>query len=136
MQIESMERMVYYEFESTQTLAGKLYEKIEKLAISPKGKHIPNSMWFSHHVPIQHATKPVEMFPFVFPQYKPKQHTGTKESFSESYSLFTRTMTKEEGPQSSRQHLLPIYEPLSSQFTRYPTLDLNGKGKIPKTHTF
>lgn len=44
-------------------------------------------------------------------------------------------MTKEEEPRSSGQHILPIYEPLSSQFTRYPTLDLNGKGKMSETHT-
>lgn len=93
-------------------------------------------MLFSHHIPIKHATKPVEMLPFLFPQEKPKQHTSTKEYCNESYSLFSGTRTKEEELGSLGQHILSIYEPLYSQFTIYTTPKLNGKGKMPKTHTF
>ena len=36
----------------------------------------------------------------------------------------------------TRIHKSPIYEPLEHRFTRYPTLDIKGKGKIPEAHTF
>lgn len=114
----------------------KLSENFGKLYVSPKDKNIPSPMFFSHHVPIHHASKPVERFPFLFPQEKPKQHTSTKEYFRESYSLFIGAMTKEEESRSSGQHIFPIYEPLSSQFTRYPSLDPNGKRKMTESHTF
>lgn len=31
---------------------------------------------------------------------------------------------------------MPIYEPLESQYSRYSTPDIRGKGKHPETHTF
>jgi len=90
-------------------------------------------MFFSHHVPIQHANKSIEKFPLLFPKETLEEKV---ESPKKSISSFLEDISKEEKLDSSSHHLFPIYEPLSSQYTRYPALDLSGKGKLPETHNF
>ena len=95
-------------------LSKKSQKEKEKKSENP----VPSG--FLHKGKAVQIQKSVDIFPSLFP----KEYVPESPKFKVTIaSLFHELETED--------HVLPVYEPLEAQYTRYSPPDLNGLGKIP-----
>lgn len=134
--LEEVEDKIVDQMHSTKGIIIDLAIKFDKVHVSKYEKPIPTSFLYKRNIQIQNPVKPANRFPYLFPKEAPQSlPESSKEKANTSDQIFIASLFKELEKEPESQ-ILPIYEPLESQFSKYSAPDLNGKGRGPETHTF
>lgn len=121
--VDEVESCIIDQSISTRQFVTDLSEKIQKEKENKPDKPIPSG--FLHKGKAVQIQKSVDRFPILFP----------KESIPES-PKFKITIASLFHESESEDHVLPVYDPLEAQYTRYSPPDLNGLVKIHARETF
>jgi len=79
--------------------------------------------------------KSLDRFPTLFPKEVAMSSSDTEATNKITIASLFKDEEAEKGKEQTDQ-ILPIYEPLEHRFNKYLAPDIEGKGKLPKAHTF
>lgn len=92
-----------------------------------------NSFLVKRSIKIQDPVKPINRFRAFFPK---EVATSSESKATEKITIATLFKDEETEQKGLDTQFFPIYEPLEHRFTKYPTPNIEGKGKLHEAHTF
>lgn len=135
--IEGVEEKLVDHLDASKQLITGLTGKVEKLNLSKTEKPVPKSFLVKKNIRIQDPIKSVDKFSALFTK---EVATSLDSEATNKITIASLFKDKESDTGKEQKHqdtqIFPIYKHFEHSLTRYPTPDIEGKGKLPEVHTF
>jgi len=135
--MEGVEEKLVDQLDTSKLLITGLTDRVEKMNLSKVEIPVPNSFLVKRSIKIQDPVKTVNKFAALFPK-----EVATSFESKATIKVTIASLFKDEEQEKGKEQkdhdtqIFPIYEPLEHRFIIYLAPHIEGKGKLPESHTF